>query len=48
MCRWMGLHFHNWTDYNFSRVTRMGSHISRFLGQENFGKQGFKNGKIRG
>ena len=21
MCRWMGSHFHNWTDY--SRVTRM-------------------------
>ena len=34
MCRWMGSHFHDWTDYNgvaFSlganRVTRMGSHI---------------------
>ena len=31
MCRWMGSHFHNWTDYNgvtiFSRVTKMWSHI---------------------
>ena len=32
MCRWMGSHFHDWTDYNgvafssiFYRVTRMGS-----------------------
>ena len=31
MCRWMGLHFHNWADYNgvafsgvYSRLTRMG------------------------
>ena len=34
MCRWMGSHFHDWTDYNgvafssiFYRVTRMGSHF---------------------
>ena len=30
MCRWMGSHFHNWTDYNgvtFLVVTRMGSQI---------------------
>ena len=34
MCCWMGLHFHDLTDYNgvvfssiFNRVTRMGSHI---------------------
>ena len=35
MCRWMGSHFHDWIDYNgvfFDRVTRMGSHIFRFLG----------------
>ena len=35
MCRWMGLHFHDWSDYNgvaFSIVTRVGSHIFRFLG----------------
>ena len=37
MCRWMGLHFHDWTDYNgvaFSkelcpRVTNMGSTIGQ-------------------
>ena len=36
---WMGLHFHNWTDYNkvtflacFSRVTRMGSQIFGIFG----------------
>ena len=34
MCRWMGSHFHDLTDYNgvafssiFNRVTRMGSHF---------------------
>ena len=34
MCRWMGSHFHDSTDYNgvafssiFNRVTRMGSHF---------------------
>ena len=31
MCRWMGSHLYNWTDYNgapfFGRVTKMGSHI---------------------
>ena len=35
MCRWMGSHFHDWTDYNgvaFSRVIRVGSHIFGFLG----------------
>ena len=38
MCRWMGSHFHDWTDYNgvafsstFYRVTRMGSHFSGIL-----------------
>ena len=36
MCRWIGSHFHDWTDYNgvaFSiEFTRMGSHIFGFLG----------------
>ena len=35
MCRWMGSHFHDWSDYNgvaFSIVTRMGSQIFGFLG----------------
>ena len=34
MCRWMGLHFYDWTDYKgvafsgiFNRVNRMGSHF---------------------
>ena len=38
MCRWMGLHFNDRTDYNgaafsstFYRVTRMGSHFSGIL-----------------
>ena len=38
MCRWMGSHFHDRTDYNgvafssiFYRVTRMGSHFCRIL-----------------
>ena len=37
MCRWMGSHFHDWSDYNgvaiLNRVTRMGSHIFGFLGK---------------
>ena len=35
MCRWMGLHFHNWIDYNkveFNTVTWMGSHTFGILG----------------
>ena len=43
MYRWMGLHFHNWTDYNgvtflacFSRVTRMGSQIFGIFGIRKF------------
>ena len=43
MCRWMGLYFHNWTDYNgvtfltcFSRVTRMGSQIFEIFGIRKF------------
>ena len=35
MCHWMGLHFHNWTDYNkveFNTVTWMGSHTFGILG----------------
>ena len=40
MCRWMGSHFHDWTDYNgvafFSRVTRMGSHIFGISGIRKF------------
>ena len=38
MCRWMLSHFHDWIDYNgciFNRVTRMGSHIFGFWGEEN-------------
>ena len=38
MCRWMGSHFHDRTDYNgvafssiFYRVTRMGSHFCGIL-----------------
>ena len=33
MCCWMGSHFHDWSDYNgvTFRVTRIGSHIFRFL-----------------
>ena len=31
MCRWMGLHFHDWIDYNGAAFSiefiRMGSHI---------------------
>ena len=40
MCRWMGWHFQDWIDHNwgriFIRVTRMGSHIFRFLGVRQF------------
>ena len=43
MCRWMGSHFHDWTDYNgvafsstFYRVTRMGSHFSGILRERKF------------
>ena len=40
MCRWMGSHFHNWTDYNgvtfFSRVTRMGSQNFGIFGIRKF------------
>ena len=36
MCRWMGSHFDDWSDYNegriFNRFTRMGLHIFGFLG----------------
>ena len=35
MCHWMGLHFHNWIDYNkveFNTVTWMGSHTFGILG----------------
>ena len=45
MCRWMGSHFHDWTDYNgvafssiFYRVTRMGSHFCGILRVRNSGK----------
>ena len=52
MCRWMGSHFHNWTDYNgvtFSvELLEWGRKFSGFLGEENSGKQGFQNRKIRG
>ena len=43
MCRWMGSHFHDWTDYNgvafssiFYRVTRMGSHFLRDFESKKF------------
>ena len=35
LCRWMGSHFHNWTDYNgvtFLVVTKMRSHIFVIFG----------------
>ena len=45
MCRWMGSHFHDWTDYNgvafssiFYRMTRMGSHFCGILRVRNSGK----------
>ena len=43
MCRLIGSHFHDWTDYNgvafsstYSRVTRMGSHFSGILRARKF------------
>ena len=52
MCRWMGSHFHNWTDYNgvtfLAELLEWGRKFSGFLGKKNSGKQGFKNRKIRG
>ena len=49
MCRWMGSHFHNVTDYNgvtfssiFYRVTRMGSHFSGIL-RTNVSMQMYQN-----
>ena len=52
MCRWMGSHFHNWTDYNgvtsLVELLEWGRKFLGFLGQENSSKQGFKNRKIRG
>ena len=36
MCRWMGLHFHNWTDYNgvtfLVELLEWGRKFSGFLG----------------
>ena len=36
MCRWMGLHFHNWTDYNWVtflvELLEWGRKFSGFLG----------------
>ena len=52
MCRWMGSHFHNWTDYKgvtfLVELLEWGRKFSGFLGYENSGKQEFKNRKIRG
>ena len=52
MCRWMGSHFHDWIDYNgvtfLVELLEWGRTFSGFLGEENSGKQGFKNRKIRG
>ena len=43
LCRWMGSHFHIWTDYNgvtflacFRRITRMGSQIFGIFGIRKF------------
>ena len=51
MCRWMGSHFHDSIDYNgvaFSiELLEWGRKFSGFWGEENSGKLGFKNGKIR-
>ena len=51
MCRWMGSHFHNLTDYNgvtfLVELLEWGRKFSGFLGCENSGKHGFKNRKIR-
>ena len=45
MCRWMGSHFHDWTDYNgvaFSiDLLEWGRKFSDF-----WGKQGFKMGRL--
>ena len=43
MCRWMGSHFHDWTDYNgfaflVQLITRMGSHIFGISGIRKFWK----------
>ena len=51
MCRWMGLNFHDWIDYNkvtflVELLEIMGSHIFGISGIRNSGKQGFKNRKI--
>ena len=52
MCRWMGSHFRNWTDYNgvtfLVELLEWGRTFSGFLRLENSGMQGFKNRKIRG
>ena len=45
MCRWMGLHFHNWIDYNgvtfLVELLEWGRTFLGFLEWENLGKQGF-------
>ena len=52
MYRWMGSHFHNWTDYNgvtsLVELLEWGRKCLGFLGQKNSSKQGFKNRKIQG
>ena len=52
MCHWMGAHFHDWIGYNgvtsLAELLEWGRTFSGFLGEENSGKQGFKNRKIRG
>ena len=49
---WMGLHFHDWIDYNgvtfLVELLEWGRTFLGFLGWENPGKQGFKNRKLRG
>ena len=50
MCRWMGSHFHDWTDYNGAaflvELLEWDRTFSGFLGKENSCKQGFKHTKI--
>ena len=52
MCRWMGLHFHDWIDYNgvtfLVELLKWSRTFSGFLRkEENAGKQGFKSMKFR-
>ena len=54
MCRWIGSHFHDWSDYNGAasvsiELLEWGRAFSGFRGYENCGIWGImKNGNIRG